>query len=116
MRTMGGSSGATMESEFHLPIEKFQQTYTKFNEPTRELLRAIRQGRIIHGGNPLLRWAAMNLTTKTKEINGEELIMPFKRKSAGKIDPIVALIMALSRSMFSGDKVSVYERRGVLEL
>lgn len=85
----------------------FQQSCQRYNEPTRELLTALAEGRIVHGGNPLLAWAATNMATKT---DSRDYIMPVKQRSQDKIDPIVAIIMALSEAMFADrENVVSYE-------
>lgn len=67
------------------------QSCGAYNEPMRHLDKAATQGRIVHGGNPLLAWCADNLTVKE---NATGYIMPTKNKSKDKIDPMVAGIMA----------------------
>ena len=51
-----------------------------------------------HGGDPLLAWAADNTVLRTDSAG---YVMPDKRTSAEKIDPIVALLMAFSESQFA---------------
>lgn len=76
---------------------EFFQTTRKYNEPTGELLSLLEEKRLIHGGNPLLAWAADNMVLR-EDVAG--LFMPDKVKSQDKIDPMVALIMALSECLF----------------
>ena len=78
--------------------------------PTRELERRLLRRKLRHGGNPVLRWMADNVSVR-QDANGN--IRPTKADSQGKIDGIVALIMAIDRAM-RHEKVSVYEERGVL--
>lgn len=73
------------------------QNHAAFNEPTREMLKLLREGNWIHGGDDLLSFAAKNLTTHT---NASGLIKPDKQKSPEKIDPMVAGIQAQSECMF----------------
>lgn len=64
------------------------------------------------GGNPVLRWMFNNLTVKTDE---NENVRPVKDKSTGRIDGIVALVIALARAVLHEDEsVSVYEERGLI--
>lgn len=70
---------------------RMSQTQIMFNEPIKELLQAIKDGRVTHDGNPLLRWAVNNAVLY-KNRNGD--VMFDKRASAEKIDPIVASTMA----------------------
>lgn len=93
--------GSLIEREYGLKPYPFPQNYTKYNEPTREFSVAMAEGRIVHGGNPLLAWAAANTIAKK---DASDLIMPDKRRSREKIDPIVAVIMALSEALFAERK------------
>lgn len=67
------------------------QNCTNFNEPIRDLLAVIREGRFIHDGNPLLRWAINNAMCIRDR---QDRWMYDKRDSADKIDPCVAMTMA----------------------
>jgi phage terminase large subunit-like protein len=69
----------------------FSQNQSMFNEPIRDLTATILDGRFIHSGDSLLRWAVKNAHIK-KTTSG--LMMFDKEKSVEKIDPIVALTMA----------------------
>jgi phage terminase large subunit-like protein len=89
--------GIHLETTLGIPSFWFGQTCGKYNEPTRELLDALHEGRIIHGGNPVLAWAALNLVLKTDH---RGYMMPAKNKAKDKIDPAVASIMAISEVLF----------------
>jgi phage terminase large subunit-like protein len=67
--------------------------------PARELERLITQGRLRHGGHPVLRWCAANAVVETND-QGE--MKPTKRKSNGRIDVLVATLMALQRYVMEG--------------
>lgn len=89
---------------------EFRMTTANLSEPTKTLDVLIRQGRIRHNGSPLLRWALSNVVCK-EDANGNV----FPRKSADrlKIDPIVAILMALAGILQKEQKDSVYESRGL---
>ena len=72
----------------------------------KELYKLLLEGKIIHGGNPVLRWMAGNVVA---EIDAAENIKPSKRKSAEKIDGIVAWIMGLDRAIRHEQQGSVYD-------
>jgi phage terminase large subunit-like protein len=89
---------------------RFPQNIGRYNEPSVELERAVADGRLIHGGNPVLRWMASNAITVT---NGAGHIMPSRKKSRDKIDGIAALVMGIGCAMTSEkEEASVYEERG----
>jgi len=92
-------------------VVPFGQGYASMSAPTKELERLVLDGKISHGGHPVLRWMASNVTAQQDPAGN---IKPAKDKSTEKIDGIVALIMALGRAMVTGETASVYETRGVL--
>ncbi len=74
---------------------EYRQGYVTMNEPTKLLLRLLADGRLRHGGNPVLRWMAANLAGRSDPAGN---LKPDKEKSADKIDGMVSLIMALGRA------------------
>jgi phage terminase large subunit-like protein len=73
------------------------------------------EGKIIHGGHPVLRRMAGNVVVDTDPTGN---IKVTKAKSKEKIDGIVAAIMALDRCIRNQTEPqeSVYEKRGLLIL
>jgi phage terminase large subunit-like protein len=87
------------------------QGMQSMSPPTKELLRLVLDGRLAHGGNPVLRWMADNLVVQTDPAGN---IKPNKAKSTARIDGMVGLIMALDRATRHGAAArSVYESRGL---
>lgn len=82
-----------------LSVFEFFQTCRNYNEPTKALLDALDGGRVRHGGDALLSWCADNVVLRTDSAG---YVMPDKAKSSEKIDPIVALLMAISEALFGG--------------
>lgn len=93
-------------------VAEFGQGFQSMAHPTRELLRLVIGKQIRHGGNPVLRWMADNMTVKQNPAGD---VKPDKSKSSEKIDGIVALIMGLDRAL-RAEGGSVYDDRGVLEI
>ena len=92
----------------------FGQGFASMSAPTKELQRLILDGKIAHGGHPVLRWMADNMVVKQDPAGN---LKPDKSKSRQKIDGMVALIMGLDRAIrHGGEEGSVYEERGVLML
>lgn len=92
------------------------QGYASMSPPSKEFYKLLLEGRIIHGGHPVLRWMAGNAIIDTDPAGN---IKPTKdsKKSKGKIDGIVAAIMALDRCIRNqGQQGSVYDDpdRGLL--
>ena len=63
----------------------------------KELEAAVYDGRFHYDGNPILTWAMGNVLTK--ETAAGNLTMPDKAKPEAKIDPAVALFIAMNRAM-----------------
>ena len=93
-------------------IVPFGQGFSSMSAPTKEFYRLLMEGRIIHGGNPVLRWMAGNVVIDTDPAGN---IKVTKAKSKEKIDGIVAAIMVLDRCIRQeGQSGSVYDERGLL--
>jgi phage terminase large subunit-like protein len=56
--------------------------------------------RLRHGGHPVLRWMADNVSVKQDPAGN---LKPDKAKSTGRIDGIVATIMALGRAIVASN-------------
>ncbi|WP_208348716.1 terminase large subunit [Pseudaestuariivita rosea] len=77
------------------PLSEHRQGYASMSAPSKRFETAVMQGRVRHGGNPLLAWAVGNVVM---DMDAAENIKPNKRKSKHRIDPAVAAIMALGRA------------------
>ena len=90
----------------------FGQGFASMSAPTKEFYRLLMEGKIIHGGHPVLRWMAGNVVVDTDSAGN---IKVTKAKSKEKIDGIVAAIMALDRAVrHENASGSVYDERGLL--
>ena len=94
-------------------IVEFGQGYASMSAPTKELERLVLDGRLRHGDNALLRWNASNCVAQQDPHENIKLV---KDKSTGRIDGMVALVMALARAGAAVDTSSVYETRGMRSL
>lgn len=92
----------------------FGQGYKDMSPATKEFSKLLFEGKIIHGGNPVLRWMAGNVVVET---DAAENIKVTKAQSPEKIDGIVATIMALDRAVRNqGYTSSIYDERGIMFL
>ena len=78
------------------PMVSFGQGYLSMNPAMKEFERLVLSRQIEHNNDPVLTWAISNLVAKVDEAGN---IKPAKNKSVEKIDPAVALIMAVGRAM-----------------
>ena len=86
----------------------FGQGFKSMSAPTKELEKLLLSNALRHGGHPVLRWCASNVTvTKDPADNWK----PDKAKSTERIDLIVALIMAIGQAMQRDESAgqSVYD-------
>lgn len=89
-----------------LPMLEYRNTVANFSEPMKELEALVLQGRFHHDGDPVLTWAISNVVCHT---DAKDNIYPRKERVENKIDPAVALIMALGRAMTRTETAFVYE-------
>jgi phage terminase large subunit-like protein len=92
------------------------QGYASMSGPSKDLERVLIDQRLRHGGHPVLEWMAGNVAIQTDPAGN---IKPAKDKSTGRIDGIVALVMALGRAMLRAPDdriVYVKANRGLLSL
>ena len=94
-------------------VVPFGQGYKDMSPPTKELMKISLEGKIAHGGHPVLSWMMDNVYVRTDPAGN---IKPDKEKSTEKIDGVVALIMALDRAIRKEIKENIYEKRGMRSL
>ena len=107
------TSIATNLQDHGLEVVEVRQGFKSLSEPTKELAALVVQGRLQHGGHPVLRWMADNLVVR-QDVNGN--VAPDKRNAAEKIDGMVALVMALSRRGNLRARAEGPRERGILVL
>lgn len=96
-------------------VEWFGQGYASMSNPSKGFERLILGHLMEHGHNPVATWMARNAAVETDAAGN---IKPTKARTAGKIDGIVAAIMAYGGATAKGARKmpSVYETRGLLVL
>mgnify|MGYP001562234387 CR=1 FL=1 len=81
----------------------FGQGFASMSAPAKRLLGLIVDGKLLHGGHPIMRWMASNVAV---ELDAAGNTKPSKARSTERIDGIVALTMALGVMMGDKDQVS----------
>lgn len=97
-------------------VVPFGQGFKDMSPLSKELMKLALEGRLAHGGHPVLSWMVDNIHVRTDPAGN---IKPDKQKSTEKIDGVVATIMALDRAIRGGNPntpTSVYDERGLLVL
>ena len=105
------SETATKLTAAGLTMVELRQGHKTLGEATKRLIGMILSQELQHDGNPLLTWCISNLAVRS-DPNGN--LAPDKAKATGRIDPVSAMVNALSRLILNVKKPSVYERRGIL--
>lgn len=82
--------------EANIPMKEFIQGPKSYHPAMRALERAYINKKLRHENDPVLRWCASNLVART-DVNLN--LAPDRRKSADKIDDIVALLMAVGAAI-----------------
>jgi phage terminase large subunit-like protein len=83
--------------ESKLPLTEFQQRAIYFTPPMDELEAAVLDKRFHYNGDPVLAWAVSNVVCHRDR---NSMLFPTKEGNANKIDPCVALLMAVGRILF----------------
>jgi len=92
--------------ELNAPMIAFGMGYASMNAPMKELERRYLAGEIKHANDPVLTWAMSNVVSDQDPAGN---VKPAKNKSMEKIDPAVALIMAVGRALPAAEDVFVID-------
>lgn len=90
--------------EVGAPMVQFGMGYASMNAPMKELERRYLAKEIEHPNDPVLNWAMSNVVADQDPAGN---IKPAKNKSSEKIDPAVALIIAIGRAMLTEETITV---------
>lgn len=92
-------ASALMEED-GFTIVAMRQGFKTLSEPTKAFLGYLADGRILHGGNPVMRWMADNFEIRRDVNDNWAPKKPTRGKSGGhRIDGIVATVMGLGRAI-----------------
>ncbi|WP_291208989.1 terminase TerL endonuclease subunit [Hyphomonas sp.] len=95
-------------------LHEYRQGIRTFAGPSKDFERLVYAGTLDHGSHPVLRWMAQNAAVRFDENMN---YMPAKKKSAEKIDGIVAAVMGVGLAVaVEVEPPSVYEERGIMEI
>lgn len=95
-----------------LTMVEMRQGFASLSAPSKELVRLVLARQLAHGGNPVLRWMADNAAARQDPAGN---VKPDKARSSGRIDGIVASVMAISRATAADPTAgrSVYDDRDI---
>jgi phage terminase large subunit-like protein len=97
-----------------IDMDPFGQGFVSMSGPIKNAEVLVKQRKLHHGGNSMLRWMVGNVVVKKDDA---ENVKFSKAKAGDKIDGVVAMIMALGEKMTVENsdvsKSSAYEDRGM---
>lgn len=79
-------------------VVEMRQTVQNLSTPMKEVLSAVRGGRLHHDGHPVTTWMMSNVVAR---VDAKDNIYPRKEKGHLKIDGPVCVIMGMARAMLS---------------
>jgi phage terminase large subunit-like protein len=91
-------------------IEQFGQGYASMSAPAKEFEKLVIEGKLKHGGHPVLRWMAANVAIEQDAAGN---IKPSKAKSTERIDGIVASVMAVGRASTNAEQKWFYSNNAL---
>jgi len=95
-------------------VVEVPQTFAYLSAPSKEFEAEVLDACADAGGNPLMAWMVSNAVVQR---DGKDNIQPIKRNSRGRIDGVVAALIAKALVLRAPDQApSVYLTRGVLDL
>lgn len=88
-----------------LPMVEFGPTVLNFSEPMKQVEALIRDRKLAHNGDPVMTWAMSNVVAK---LDRKDNVFPNKERPENKIDPFVALCMAMGLSATAADETKSF--------
>ena len=88
----------------------FPQGFSHYNEPCRAFEDAVAEGRIRHGGHPVLRWMMDCCAIKEDATGRIKPVKPKREQTSKRVDGIVAGVMATSRAILDDTPKDPYSQ------
>ena len=83
-----------------VPVVEFRPTVLNFSEPMKQIEALVRDRKLAHDGDEVMTWAMSNVVAK---LDAKDNVYPRKEREENKIDPFVALCMAMGLAMRADD-------------
>lgn len=96
-----------------IEMVKIGMNVANLSEPMKKLDAAIREGKVRHNGSPLLRWCLGNVVAKEDH---NDNVFPRKSHPDLKIDPAIAILMAMAGWVQDKQTESIYETTGIRQI
>lgn len=86
---------------------KVPQNFGHLSAPTKRLIEIYSDGRLRHGNNPLVNWAASCLALQYDHKDNVQPTKPERGKSGKRIDPVAAAVTGMHRAMLAEEPAEV---------
>lgn len=86
-------------TEKGLEVSEFSQSITTISYPTKQFEKLVYEGKIIHDGNPILRWALASCVIYRDANENIKVHKGQSHANGRRVDPIIASIMALGGTL-----------------
>lgn len=96
MDPWGTKTNVLKFQEVGMVVSEFRQGFRSMSPPMKDFERLVAQGRVRHGGNPVVRWMLSNVEVSRDPAGN---IKPDRSRKENKIDGIVAAIVGLGEAM-----------------
>lgn len=96
----------TRLQEAGVPVVEFRPTVLNFSEPMKQVEALIRDRKLSHDGDEVMTWAMSNVVAK---LDAKDNVYPRKERPENKIDPFVALCMAMGLAMQGEQQMDLSE-------
>lgn len=87
-------------------VVEVPQTYLRMSTPSKDFEADVIDGLVDTGGNPVMAWMASNVVVQR---DGKDNIQPIKKRSRGRIDGIVACIIARGLATLQPERQPEYQ-------
>jgi phage terminase large subunit-like protein len=88
------------------PVVEIPQTLAQMSGPAKDFEADVLDGLVDAGGHPLMAWCISNVVVQR---DGKDNIYPVKKKSRGRIDPVIAALMARKLAAIPPPAEKTYE-------
>jgi len=103
--TFAGEVAASLLNDYGVPMFEFFQTYAKYTEPIISFRKSLEDGRVSHGGDPVLQWQANNCELRENpRADGTLMIAKGWGHRWKKVDAVVAMLMGYSEAIYAAGK------------
>ena len=105
--TFAHETASDLYNDYGVPVFAFYQTFNKYTEPIKSFEKALKEGRIKHGDDPVLRWQAGHAEINyNPRADGTCMIGKGGERRWKKVDAIVAMLMAYGEAIYAAGKRS----------